>query len=147
GHYSRPGPENTWHSLPKRDIRSQRSCNRSKPSRNVAGNPGGRRCDDHISADHGAFPAQSASTAAGGSCLAEASHNSFGRFIRCSFDVSISDRHSLIPVPSYSNLLPIKPDEERRNNLTKVSRNSRLSAVFPSPFSLNFPGRLRLSCR
>ena len=46
--YSRAGPENTWHSLRKRDIRSQRSCNRSKPSRNVAGNAGGRRCDDHL---------------------------------------------------------------------------------------------------
>src|SRR6185312_9042825 len=132
--YSRAGPENTWHSLRMRDIRSQRSCNLSKPSRNVAGNPGGRRCDDHISADHGAFPAQSASTVAGGSCLAEASHSSFGRFVRCSFDVSISDRHSLIPVLSYSSLLPIKPDEERRNNWTTVSGNSRLSPVFPVQF-------------
>jgi Sulfate permease family len=146
--YSRAGPENTWHSLRKRDIRSQRSCNRSKPSRNVAGNPGGRRCDDHISADHGAFPAQSASTVAGGSCLAEASHSSFGRFVRCSFDVSISDRHSLIPVLSYSSLLPIKPDEEKEKQLDQCIGELPSVPSFSRPqFSPSFAGRLRLSCR
>jgi hypothetical protein len=43
--------------------------------------------------------------------------------------IPISGAHPLILVLSYSYLLPIKPDEERKNNWTKVLRDTLVSLM------------------
>jgi len=53
------------------------------------------------------------------------------------FDNSNSDNSAYLPIPvlSYSYLLAIRPDEERRNNWTKVSRDTLvLLAIMPGVF-------------
>src|SRR5208283_3563949 len=68
GHCGGPDPEDPWHPLHKRHIRSERPLNSSHPSKNVVSNAGRRAHDNRVSAEHGAFPAETASAVAGGSC-------------------------------------------------------------------------------
>ena len=65
GHCGRPGPENHWHPLPKRDIRSERPLNRSPSSENVVSNAGRWAHDNRVSAGNETVPAEGPSAAAG----------------------------------------------------------------------------------
>src|SRR5208282_1240718 len=60
-----PDPEDSWHPLHKRDIRSERSLNRSRSSENVASNAGRWVNDHRVSSGNGTAPAEGPSTAAG----------------------------------------------------------------------------------
>ena len=62
-----PGPENPWHPLRKRDIRSERPRNGSQPSKNVVCNAGRWAHGNRVPAGHRAFHAENASPATGGS--------------------------------------------------------------------------------
>ena len=68
GHCSGPDSEDPWHPLHQRNIRSERPVDSSHPSKNVVSNTCRRAHSTGDSAEHGAFPAETASAVAGGSC-------------------------------------------------------------------------------
>ena len=68
GHCGGPDPEDPWHPLHKRDIRSERPLNRSPSSENVVSNAGRWAHDNRVSAGNETVPAEGPSAAAGCSC-------------------------------------------------------------------------------
>ena len=68
GHCGGPDPEDPWHPLHERDVRSERPLNRSPSSENVVSNAGRWAHDNRVSAGNGTVPAEGPSAAAGCSC-------------------------------------------------------------------------------